>query len=159
MEEIRDRIKQIIDYEELTDGAFARSINVSQATISHIMSGRNKNPSTDVLQSICTTYSNVNPAWLLTGCGEMLLGGGNSAYGKLPSDSDEPNLFSSPDIIENSQSGPDALPSNMAKSVNEEAKENIVPEIVYRDRPVRKITEIRIFFDDNTYETFIPQKK
>ena len=37
--------------------------------------------------------------------------------------------------------------------------EPVRTEIVYRDRPQRKITEIRIFFDDNTYETFCPEKK
>ena len=28
--------------------------------------------------------------------------------------------------------------------------------VMYKERPQRKITEIRIFFDDNTYETFTP---
>ena len=31
-------------------------------------------------------------------------------------------------------------------------------EIRYIEKPARKITEIRIFFDDNTYETFRPEK-
>ena len=31
-------------------------------------------------------------------------------------------------------------------------------EIIYKEQPVRKITEIRIFFDDNTFEIFRPEK-
>ena len=36
-------------------------------------------------------------------------------------------------------------------------KEIVRQEIVYRERPARKITEIRIFFDDNTFEIFKPE--
>ena len=36
-------------------------------------------------------------------------------------------------------------------------KEIVKQEIVYKERPPKKITEIRIFFDDNTYETFKPE--
>ena len=38
------------------------------------------------------------------------------------------------------------------------AKGVVKQEIRYIEKPVRKITEIRIFFDDNTYETFRPEK-
>ena len=37
-------------------------------------------------------------------------------------------------------------------------KEVVKQEIIYKERSPRKITEIRIFFDDNTYETFKPEK-
>ena len=36
--------------------------------------------------------------------------------------------------------------------------EIIREEIKYVDRPQRKITEIRIYFDDLTFETFVPSK-
>ena len=39
-----------------------------------------------------------------------------------------------------------------------QAKDIVRQEIVYKERPPRRITEIRIFFDDNTYETFKPEK-
>jgi hypothetical protein len=37
-------------------------------------------------------------------------------------------------------------------------KEIVKQEIRYIEKPSRKITEIRIFFDDNTYETFRGEK-
>ena len=37
-------------------------------------------------------------------------------------------------------------------------KEPVKQEVKYIERPPRKITEIRIFFDDNTYETFRGEK-
>lgn len=44
----------------------------------------------------------------------------------------------------------------MPQKVN---KETVKQEVIYKERPPRKITEIRIFFDDNTYETFKPEIK
>ena len=41
---IKDRFKMIMDREKLTAGAFAESIGVAQATISHILGPRNKYP-------------------------------------------------------------------------------------------------------------------
>ena len=38
------------------------------------------------------------------------------------------------------------------------AKEIVREEIKYVEKPARKITEIRIFFDNGTYETFHPDK-
>ena len=42
---IKDRFKMIMEREKLTAGAFAESIGVAQATISHILGPRNKYPS------------------------------------------------------------------------------------------------------------------
>jgi hypothetical protein len=32
-------------------------------------------------------------------------------------------------------------------------------EVKTIDKPQRRITEIRVFYDDQTWETFVPQKK
>jgi hypothetical protein len=37
-------------------------------------------------------------------------------------------------------------------------KEIVREEVKYIEKPARKITEIRIFFDNGTYETFRPDK-
>ena len=44
------------------------------------------------------------------------------------------------------------------RSTENAPKEIVKQEIRYIEKPARKITEIRIFFDDNTYETFRPEK-
>ena len=49
---IKDRFKMIMDREKLTAGAFAESIGVAQATISHILGPRNKYTSTEVIISL-----------------------------------------------------------------------------------------------------------
>ena len=37
-------------------------------------------------------------------------------------------------------------------------KDIVKTEVKYIDKPQRNITEIRIFFDDQTWETFVPKK-
>ena len=76
---IKDRFKMIMDREKLTAGAFAESIGVAQATISHILGPRNKYPSTEVILRLHQRYNDINLEWLLTGQGEM---------SNTPSDSD-----------------------------------------------------------------------
>ena len=61
----------IMDREKLTAGAFAESIGVAQATISHILGPRNKYPSTEVILRLHQRYNDINLEWLLTGQGEM----------------------------------------------------------------------------------------
>jgi len=151
MEEIKDRIKSLMDREKLTAGAFAESIGVSPATVTHILNGRNKYPSTEVLLRLHNRYPDVSLQWLLLGEGESD-SSSFSEYGEL---------FKNDESVKNLGSGT-GLPENRKeialKEEQKEAKEPVRQEIIYRERPVRKITEIRIFFDDNTYETFSPSK-
>ena len=43
---------------------------VNRATISHILSGRNK-PSIDFLEKLLNAYPNINANWLISGIGYM----------------------------------------------------------------------------------------
>ncbi|MBR1940623.1 MAG: helix-turn-helix transcriptional regulator [Bacteroidaceae bacterium] len=151
MEEIKDRVKQVMDRENLTAGAFADSIGVSPATITHILNGRNKYPSTEVLLRLHNRYPDVSMQWLLLGEGEGI----------------EMSSITPESLFDESESGVNAttdagIPENRKemglKDIRKDVKEAVVQEVIYKERPVRKITEIRIFFDDNTYETFTPTK-
>ncbi|NVK03262.1 MAG: helix-turn-helix transcriptional regulator [Flavobacteriia bacterium] len=66
MEEITNRIRQIIEEKSLTNAAFADAIDIKRPIVSHILSGRNK-PSLHVVVQILDTYDDIDPAWLLQG--------------------------------------------------------------------------------------------
>ena len=68
--EIKDRIKMIMEKENMASGAFAESIGIQQSTLSHILNGRN-NPSLDVIMKVHQKYNYVNLEWLLYGHGNM----------------------------------------------------------------------------------------
>ncbi|MCI1647655.1 MAG: helix-turn-helix domain containing protein [Bacteroides sp.] len=152
---IKDRFKIIMDREKLTAGAFAESIGVAQATISHILGARNKYPSTEVILRLHQRYEDINLEWLLTGEGEMT--NGTSSIKTLSDEIDYP-LFNE-NVINTDKGANDSENRKeiASKTHIQSNKEPVKQEIIYRERPPRKITEIRIFFDDNTYETFKPE--
>lgn len=148
--EIKDRIKLIMDNENMTSGAFAESIGVQQSTLSHILNGRN-NPSLDVVMKVHQRYSSINIEWLLYGTGEMK---GNSTS-HSPSSKNDSFL---PSLFDQNPENTHKDPVSAAETLQKPLKETVVQEIKYIERPQRKITEIRIFFDDNTYEIFRGEK-
>ncbi|WP_372751055.1 helix-turn-helix transcriptional regulator [Labilibaculum sp.] len=67
---MKNRIVQLINSEGLTSSKFADTIGVQRSSISHILSGRN-NPSLDFVQKILSSFSNIDPNWLISGIGNM----------------------------------------------------------------------------------------
>ena len=67
---MHERLKNWMGIEGLKSSALADSIGVNRATISHILSGRNK-PSIDFFQKLLSTYPDLNSNWLITGIGYM----------------------------------------------------------------------------------------
>ncbi|MFA6873423.1 MAG: transcriptional regulator, partial [Bacteroidaceae bacterium] len=112
--------------------------------------GRNQ-PSTDVVTRIHQRFPFVNLSWLLTGEGDMCI----TKASDFPSD-----LF---------QNGENASDSSMNAGSEEYRKEKalqsldnrtespVIETVKYIEMPKRNITEIRIFFDDNTFEIFKPE--
>lgn len=66
-----ERIKLLLETQNLTASQFAEKINVQRSSVSHIMSGRNK-ASLDFVQKILTYFPEVSPDWLINGKGPML---------------------------------------------------------------------------------------
>ena len=68
---MRSRLKNWMKSEGLKSSQLAGNIGANRATISHILSGRNK-PSIDFLQKLLSAYPNLNANWLITGIGYMI---------------------------------------------------------------------------------------
>ena len=83
---MKDRIKQIMETENMTPARFADTLQIGRAVISHILNGRN-NPSLDVITRILSKMPEINSDWLLTGAGTMF----KSDY----KNSSEANIFGS----------------------------------------------------------------
>ncbi len=67
---MHERLKNWMGIEGLKSSDLADSIGVNRATISHILSGRNK-PSIDFLEKLLNVYPNINANWLISGIGYM----------------------------------------------------------------------------------------
>ena len=142
--------------EEMTAAQFAEKIGLSPSSLSHILNGRN-NPSLDVVMKIHKACNYVNLSWLIYGEGEM------EWKAEAPKQEetgisgmalfDESAFFTS-EGTEERENRKEMAP----KAPVYAPKEIVREEIKYIEKPARKITEIRIFFDNGTYETFRPDK-
>ena len=153
---MKDRIAKIMQKEEMTAGQFAEKIGLSPSSLSHILNGRN-NPSLDVIMKIHKACNYVNLPWLIYGEGEM------EGQLEVPKSDNvgisgvslfDESTFFAPEGTEERENRKEMAP----KSPVFTPKEIVREEIKYIEKPARKITEIRIFFDNGTYETFRPDK-
>lgn len=64
------RLLRFLEAENISQSQFADSIGVARASISHIMSGRNK-PGFDFLEKLASQYPNLSLEWLVSGRGRM----------------------------------------------------------------------------------------
>lgn len=69
---ILQRLKQFIDAKGLTIASFEKSIGMSNASFGKSLKN-NGAIGSDKLENILSVYSDINPMWLLTGQGEMLI--------------------------------------------------------------------------------------
>lgn len=149
---MKNRINQILQKEGITATLFAEKIGISPASLSHILNGRNE-PSLAVVTKIHESCG-VNLEWLIYGEGEMMVKpnkDGEVENGALQGDEIP---FFSPIPQGNSENRKEIEP----KTPYFTPKSVVNEEIRYIEKPERKITEIRIFFDNGTYETFHPNK-
>ena len=59
-----------MDLKNLNASKLASNIKINRATISHILSGRNK-PSIDILSKMIDVYPDLNLNWMISGLGYM----------------------------------------------------------------------------------------
>lgn len=71
MNDIFSRIKKFIDFLEISNNEFGRTIGCSSAQITQMLTHK-KNFGIDKLLNIISNYPNLNPNWLLIGEGSML---------------------------------------------------------------------------------------
>ena len=142
--------------EEMTAAQFAEKIGLSPSSLSHILNGRN-NPSLDVVMKIHKACNYVNLPWLIYGEGEMEWKAEASKQEETGISGmalfDESAFFTS-EGTEERENRKEMAPKTPIYAPKEIVRE----EIKYIEKPARKITEIRIFFDNGTYETFRPDK-
>lgn len=148
---MKDRIKQIMENENLTPAKFADRLQINRAVVSHILNGRN-NPSLDVVMKILNDMDYINPEWLLNGMGSMYKEG--IEVDSIPK---EPDLFTQSAIK------PDERPEKNEYLRETEVKTYTKPIQSAENKQIesikmndKKITQLIIYYSDNTFETFIP---
>ena len=172
---MRERIKQIIEREGMSQSQFADFIGVNRPTLSHVLAGRN-NPSLDIMMSIHRKFPQINVLWLFDGVGSYE----SDTAPDYPSSTLPEEPYANRDAAGSSAPGTEPLsrfyqgelfaenPIFTAESTGDAKKRKEMPlqtplkapytpdtQADYAQKKLsRKIVEIKIFYDDGTYETF-----
>lgn len=158
---MKDRIRKIMENEQLSPSAFADTLQVGRAVISHILNGRN-NPSLDIVTRILSKMSYINPDWLITGQGEMY----KSDFAINNSDVNTNSLSQEPDLFSQAFVNPTNNEENSKyrKEIIVDSPKDVIQtidnkSIIQEKAQDRKVIKIIIYYSDNTFETFNSDKR
>ena len=156
----------------MSQQVFSDYIGLAPATLSGIFNDRTR-PTLNVVELIKKKIPNISTDWLMFGSGPMYTNTEGPAEGSSAPPSTvasdgmmgaqggrvvhEPTLDFGQMASPTPQRAPSVMPSY--NSVRSTHLENVREEMKYFDKPQRRVTEIRVYYDDQTWESFVPSKK
>lgn len=159
---MKERIIEIMQLLNCSPTQFANAIGVQRTTLQHILNGRNE-PSLRFVMAIHDGFPQIDLEWLLYGKGNVF---GESSGNDGTKKQDYP-LFSGmenalfqtsdKDIPENTNVIEDKSIAHARKRTN--SKGVSVDEKGIQDCTSKRIKEVLIFFENGTYQKFLPDLK
>lgn len=177
-----DRIRTIMGYTKLSQQDFAARLGISPASLSSILTGRT-NPTNKHIMGIHQGFPEINVNWLMFGEGDMLTGEhapapsneagadvdetGQSVATMQPIDPNAVNENGALFAGEQSASYPPSSVEHRAMAYGSRRDQratvrgngNVVTSAINFDKDERRIKEIRVFYSNGTYESFVPSNK
>ena len=151
------RLKQFLAAENISQSQFADTIKVVRASVSHVLSGRNK-PGYDFIAAIMAAYPQLNIEWLMLGKGKMYKTAASSEEPSTKSaapGNEIPLLFEYEDLppaeelSEIPQLSTFTVPEPSAPISSAINTLDSRPQVSVKQRKAAKIV---IFFDDGTFQ-------
>lgn len=170
----KEKIELIIQEKHLNNTQFCNEVCIAPGTLSHIRSGRTE-PTLNILRSIVQAFPDINPAWLFYGEEPMYKNADSPTPEKAVADDAPININNVEErgsadddrmpllpFSPNENASPSASPqphaasrhSSTASVATLNVQEIVAETLKQQQRPQRKVVEVRIFFDDGTFETF-----
>jgi len=170
-----ERIKQIMEYYQLSPAALAEQIGINRSNLTHLFSGRNQ-PSLDLAKKILHCYPDIKTEWLIMGVGQMFRNNEEKEWElKVQNEKrlqrrSEPDLFDVPPttnvIVGESPVGEDKKTNEQIFDSREVKKtETVAPPVAVKEpekestlpHPVQTVTKIVFFYSDSSFEVFHPK--
>jgi len=146
-----------MEAQHMTQQTFANFIGMSPASLSSIFNDRTK-PTINTVEAIKSKMPGISTDWLMFGRGTMFIDDGQSADDARLADSNghdnEPVL----DFGDTAAAPPSYGRESRMQHARHPADTSMSLNVVQPERVMRRIMEIRVFFDDQTYESFVPKK-
>ena len=170
---MKERIRLIMEKAKMSQQDFANRLGISPASLSSIFTGRT-NPTNNHVQAIHRAFPEININWLMFGEGDMYdTPAGDAVDEAAESDSaatgaeaadapahsvvDASSTFFGPEEMGRQAAAP--YRRSVAAGRDHTLSTPAVDNVKVIDRPQRRIKEIRVFFDDGTYEAFVPSSR
>lgn len=156
------RLKHFMDYAELTNSQFADLCAIPRPSLSQLLSGRNKKLSDVVVKQIHDKFPELSVLWLMFGEGDMLVP--KPVDPALLSEAakfmdDDTEIHSNANLRDLNQPVNKVTSSDNKDVSTGFANANLSLKVESNKQIPRKVRSITVFYDDNSYETFIPEKK
>lgn len=177
-ENFATRLKLFMDTIGVASSQFADSCEIPRPSFSQLLSGRNQKVSDVLIKKIHSVYPELSIIWLMFGEGSMLSGttkrsnDGNDANDAHHNDNPEKNTD---DNGNNPTSGkqdceyPNLGTLTTTQISHQSALQQRLEEsnrimelqmqIENLQKNPRKVTQITVYYDDSTFETFVPAKQ
>lgn len=145
----------IIENEDLTQVQFSEITGIKTSTLSHVLTGRN-NASPEVLDKILMAYPQYSKHWLIDGVGQMLETEYQDSKKKMIANQQTSNihpLFNQGVSQRDESKGQEAASKDgddISKIQHFESTKSVHAN--------RSISKIIVYYDDQTFETFIREK-
>lgn len=158
---MNQRLQQFLSAENISQAQFADTIEVARASVSHVLSGRNK-PGYEFIKSITDHYPKLSLDWLINGKGKMY-----KQDSPIPATNEAPvhTAETNPAAIEKKseegfngqlfapeeEENPDTVSApTLSSAISDKNKTSNQPKETTINQ--RNITKIVVFYDDNTYQ-------
>ena len=178
-ENIAIRLKCFIQSQGLTNSQFADKCGIARPSLSQLLGGRNKKISDVLVGQIHNAYPELSVLWLMFGEGSMLVPEGPAdrsdssscqeigRNGIFDDESDfedsDFNITSQQEPLQpnlkalNTRQKPAKVLENQANDLEIKNAELTMQIEKMRKNP-RKVTQITVYYDDSTFETFYPKR-
>ena len=171
-ENFSTRLKLFMDSIGVPSSQFADLCEIPRPSFSQLLSGRNQKVSDVLVKKIHSAYPDLNIMWLMFGEGDMLANAGSKT--KEGSDHSVPDEKNASEILEN----PTVTQSNdvysnlkgltnqsqsAQNSIFQQFEDNkkileLQMQIEKLQKNPRRVAQITVYYDDSTFETFVPSK-
>ena len=160
---MKERLERILRRYKLNQKEFAKKVGINKSTLSHIFSknGRGGNLSQSTLEKIVYTFPDINMNWLRDGMGEMLRSNAAMVSQTTIDFNDkqvrEPVKAAIEEPFVNNESEQKAVENGID---NETEHSNIerLNKLPLQEFNEKKIRRIVIFYTDNTFTDYLPEK-
>ena len=154
---MKERIRNIMQHERLSQQEFAARLGISAASLSSIFTGRT-NPTNNHVMAVHRAFPQINVNWLLFGEGSMLAPEAGTQSAATGSADLQPAATGSAGFQPTASSAFPPSSSAIGRTQPSTQRRPSDPSFmaINIDKRPRRIKEIRVFFDDGTYESFVP---